>query len=59
MTRKLIKAGESVALLIDSELEALTGLSLGDKVKVEIKSDGVLVLHPLGKRTKKDKPRLR
>ena len=59
MTRTLIKVGDSAALILDPELESLTGLNLGDKVKVEIKSGGGITLIPLGRRSKKAKPRSR
>lgn len=57
MIRKIVKVGDSGAILLDPELEALTGWKLGDRFKVEVRELAGLVLIPLGRPKKKRKPR--
>ena len=51
MIRKIEKAGDGGAIIIDDELSAITGLKLGDRVKLEILETGGLRLTPCRKRT--------
>lgn len=51
MIRKIEKVGDGGAILFDEELRAITGLKLGDRVKLEILETGGLRLTPCRKRT--------
>jgi bifunctional DNA-binding transcriptional regulator/antitoxin component of YhaV-PrlF toxin-antitoxin module len=52
MIRQIEKAGRGGAIVFDAALRAVTGLKLGDRVKVEVLDAGGIVLKPCNKRTR-------
>ena len=57
MIRRLVKAGDGGALILDSALQALTGWKLGDRLRVEVTRDGCIALIPLAKQSSNSKRR--
>jgi antitoxin component of MazEF toxin-antitoxin module len=49
MITSVIRVGETVAITLDSLLIDLSGLKVGDAVRVQWSEDGTLVVTPLGR----------
>jgi antitoxin component of MazEF toxin-antitoxin module len=49
MITSVIRVGETVAITLDSLLIDLSGLKIGDAVRVQWSEDGTLVVTPLGR----------
>lgn len=49
MVTSVMRVGESAAITLDDLLLDLSGLKVGDAVRVQWKEDGTLVVTPLGR----------
>ena len=49
MVTSVMRVGESAAITLDDLLLDLSGLKIGDAVRVQWKEDGTLVVTPLGR----------
>ena len=49
MVTSVMRVGESAAIALDDLLLDLSGLKVGDAVRVQWKEDGTLVVTPLGR----------
>jgi antitoxin component of MazEF toxin-antitoxin module len=49
MVTSVMRVGETAAIALDELLLELSGLTVGDAVRVQWKEDGTLVVTPLGR----------
>jgi antitoxin component of MazEF toxin-antitoxin module len=49
MVTSVIRVGETAAITLDELLLELSGLAIGDAVRVQWREDGTLVVTPLGR----------